>query len=182
MKTGIEKKVLIDAHELVMMKAAEAQMKLNMQNMADQLDNAQEELKVTKGELSVVTKDLRDTRQLLHAAVGLQEKAEATAERCERVLTGFLSQWLSRENMERVRAMLRFYHPLERVKMIGALLTYLIFGKKVKLDREVERTHFVIICDKIDEDSILLPAHSLMVQLMQKYGLNKELRDIALND
>jgi hypothetical protein len=31
----------------------------------------------------------------------------------------------------------------------------------------------------VDEDSITLPAHSLMVMLMQKYGLNEELKEVA---
>ena len=28
-----------------------------------------------------------------------------------------------------------------------------------------------IICERIDEDAVTLPSHSLMTKLMQKYGL-----------
>lgn len=167
----IEAKVLRD------MKAGEEQMALTIQNLADQLDEAQDELKTTKESLRVVTKDLRDTRLLLHSAVELQEKAEDTATAYENVLKGFLMRWLTSENQERVKTMLRFYHPVQRVKMMNALLTYLLFGKKMHLEREVEKTHFRIVCEKIDEDAVTLPSHSLMVNLMQKYGLFEKIND-----
>lgn len=167
----IEAKVLRD------MKAGEEQMALTIQNLADQLDEAQDELETTKESLRVVTKDLRDTRLLLHSAVELQEKAEDTATACENVLKGFLMRWLTSENQERVKTMLRFYHPVQRVKMMNALLTYLLFGKKMHLEREVEKTHFRIVCEKIDEDAVTLPSHSLMVNLMQKYGLFEKIND-----
>ena len=167
----IEAKVLRD------MKAGEEQMALTIQSLADQLDEAQDELKTTKESLRVVTKDLRDTRLLLHSAVELQEKAEDTATACENVLKGFLMRWLTSENQERVKTMLRFYHPVQRVKMMNALLTYLLFGKKMHLEREVEKTHFRIVCEKIDEDAVTLPSHSLMVNLMQKYGLFEKIND-----
>lgn len=167
----IEAKVLRD------MKAGEEQMALTIQSLADQLDEAQDELKTTKESLRVVTKDLRDTRLLLHSAVELQEKAEDTATACENVLKGFLMRWLTSENQEHVKTMLRFYHPVQRVKMMNALLTYLLFGKKMHLEREVEKTHFRIVCEKIDEDAVTLPSHSLMVNLMQKYGLFEKIND-----
>ena len=166
----IEAKVLRD------MKAGEEQMTLTIQTLADQLEETQDELKTTKESLRVVTKDLRDTRLLLHSAVELQEKAEDTATACENVLKGFLMRWLTEENQERVKMMLRFYHPLQRVKLMNALLVYLMFGIKKHLDREVERTHFNIICEMIDEDAVTLPSHSMMVVLMQKYGLFEALR------
>ena len=101
----------------------------------------------------------------------LQVKAEDTAAACEDVMTGFLMRWLSVENQKSVKNILRFYHPLERVRMMSAVLIYLIFGKRQHLEREVEAWHFKLICEKLDEDAITLPAHSLMVRLMQKYGL-----------
>ena len=67
--------------------------------------------------------------------------------------------------------MLRFYDNLAQTRMMNALLCYLLFGKKPQFEREVEAWHFKVICEKIDEDAITLPAHSLMVRLMQKYGL-----------
>ena len=180
MKTKSEKKMVeIDARELAEMKAQEELMKQSMSTLADELDDAKDELETTKKELSVVTKDLRDTRQLLQSAVTLQQRSEETARLCSNVLRGFLNQWLSAENRALVKNILKFYHPLQRVNMMNALLTYLIFGKKQHLEREVEKTHFQIICDRIDQDCINLPTHSLMVKLMKKYGLNETLREIA---
>ena len=180
MKQKKEKQTVeIDVQVLKEMKAEELQMKINMQNLADQLDEAQDELNTTKESLRVVTQDLRDTRQLLHSAVLLQEDAEDTANGCEYVLRKFVARWLTKRNQECMKNMLRFYHPVQRVRMMDALLTYLLFGKKIRLEREVEKTHFRIICEKIDEDAVTLPSHSMMIELMRKYGLNEALKDIA---
>ena len=176
------KKVEIEVKQLEAMKAEAAQMKLNMSNLTDELVRTKDELDVTKKNLFAVSKDLRETKQLLHASVELQGKAEEAATRCEHSMTNFLSRWLSEENQSRVKAILRWYYPVERVKIIDAVLTYLLFGKKFRQETEVANTHFKIICDMIDEDSITLPAHSLMVQLMQKYGLNEELKEIAIGE
>lgn len=173
------KKVEIEVKQLEAMRAEEAQMKLNMSNLTDELVRTKDELSVTKKELFSVSRDLRETKQLLHASVELQGKAEEAATRCEHSMTNFLSRWLSEENQSRVKAILRWYYPVERVKIIDAVLTYLLFGKKFRQETEVANTHFKIICDMIDEDSITLPAHSLMVMLMQKYGLNEELKEVA---
>lgn len=178
MKQKKEKQTVeVDVQVLRGMKAEELQMKMNMQNLADQLDEAHDELKTTKETLRVVTKDLRDTRQLLHSAVLLQEEAEDTANVCEYVLRKFVARWLTKRNQECMKNMLRFYHPMQRVRMMDALLTYLLFGKKIHLEREVERTHFRIICEKIDEDAVTLPSHSLMIELMQKHGLFEKINE-----
>ena len=34
----------------------------------------------------------------------------------------------------------------------------------------MSEAHFRIICQRIDEDAITLPSHSLMVKLLKKYG------------
>ena len=172
-------KVEIEVKELEAMKAEAAQMKLNMSNLTDELVRTKDELDVTKKNLFAVSKDLRETKQLLHASVELQGKAEEVAARCERSMSNFMSRWLSEENQSRVKAILRWYYRVERVKIMDAVLTYLLFGKKFRQETEVANTHFKIICDMIDEDSITLPAHSLMVMLMQKYGLNEELKEVA---
>ncbi len=162
--------------ELNEMKANEQLMKQSVRNMTAQLEETAGMLKTTKQQLSAVSKELHETRLLLHTSMEMQAKAEETAERCVREMSKYLSWWLTDENKARVDTMLKYYHPLERVKIINALLTYLVFGKKTRLEREVEKTHFNIICEKIDEDSITLPTHSMMVKLMQKYGLFKALK------
>jgi hypothetical protein len=172
----------MDAYDLAEMKAQEEQMKLSLSEMADELESTKEELETAKGELKVVTKDLRDTRFLLRSSVELQQRAEESAKMCEDVLRGFLNQWLTVENRAMVKNILRFYRPFQRINMINAVLTYLIFGKKKHMEREVEKTHFEIICERIDDDSVTLPPHSLMIKLMKRYGLNEALKEIALDD
>jgi hypothetical protein len=163
--------VRIQAEVLKEMKAEEELMKLNMSNLTDQLEEAQAELKTTKEALKSVSKDLRDTKNLLHIAVEMRYKAEETTAQCEKAMKNFVNRWLTEENQARMTQMLKLYHPADRIKMMNALLTYLIFGAKKRMDREVEKTHFDIICEKIDEDSVTLPVHSMMVKLMKKYGL-----------
>lgn len=99
-----------------------------------------------------------------------QRQIEAT-ENCTQMMKDFLFCFLSNKNAARVKRMLRFYDNLAQTRMMNALLCYLLFGKKPQFEREVEAWHFKVICEKIDEDAITLPAHSLMVRLMQKYGL-----------
>lgn len=173
MKENEKTTVMIQANVLKEMKAEEELMKLNMSNLTDQLEEAQAELKTTKETLKTVSKELRDTKNLLHAAVELKCKAEETTAMCEKAMKGFVNRWLTQENQARMTKMLNYYRPADRIKMMNALLVYLMFGKKKRLDREVEKTHFNLICEKIDEDSVTLPVHSMMMKLMGKYGLYK---------
>ena len=83
--------------------------------------------------------------------------------------------WLTKENQAHATQMLKFYFPQDKIRMIDALLSYLIFGKRQRFDREVEKTHFKLICERIDEDAVTLSSHSLMTKLMQKYGLFESL-------
>ena len=145
-------KVEIEVREWEAMKAEAEQMKLNMRNLTDELVETKDELDVSKKQLNAISMNLRETKQLLHASVELQGKAEEAAKRCEQSMTNFLSRWLTVKSMSRIRAILRWYYPVERVKMIEAALTYQLFRKKLRMEREVEKTHFKLICEMIDED------------------------------
>ena len=150
------------------------------QNLADQLEELREtgdELHTTKKQLTVLSKNLFEVKNLLHASVQLQTKAERTADYCVDTLKMLLRGWLTKENMSFVNNVLGFYYQEQRAKLLKAILVYLIFGKRTHLDTEVEKTHFEIICERLDEDAISLPAHSLMVKLMKKYGLFEEVFD-----
>ena len=107
----------------------------------------------------------------LDDALDEQQRQVEAAENCTQMMKDFLFCFLSNKNAARVKRMLRFYDNLAQTRMMNALLCYLLFGKKPQFEREVEAWHFKVICEKIDEDAITLPAHSLMVRLMQKYGL-----------
>lgn len=107
----------------------------------------------------------------LDDALDEQQRQVEAAENCTQMMKDFLFCFLSNKNAARVKRMLRFYDNLSQTRMMNALLCYLLFGKKPQFEREVEAWHFRVICEKIDEDAITLPAHSLMVRLIQKYGL-----------
>lgn len=102
------------------------------------------------------------------AKIAMMKKAATDA-----VLTlrEYLFMWLTPQNQERVKRMLRYYKQSDQTRLMSALLTYLMFGEKKTLPREVERWHMKLICEYIDNDAISLPVHTKLVKLFQKYGL-----------
>lgn len=135
-------------------------------------------MRVLRNELHATKNELRQTQRTLYLTndklkdalekIGMMKRA---TEDTVSILRDYLFLWLSPMNQFRVKRMLRFYNKEQQVRMMKALLSFVIFGKKTVFNREVERWHFSIICDQIEEDAITLPAHTLMVKLMEKYGL-----------
>ena len=93
------------------------------------------------------------------------------ARSCVEILKDFLFKWLTKDNQAFVKRMFKFYDDYDQTRMIYALLKYLIFDQKTGFHKPVQGWHFRIICEKIDEDAVTLPAHSMMMRLMKKYGL-----------
>lgn len=153
------------------MKADCMAMKLRLKEMACDMDDKKSALAATEKHLKAMVTANRDLREQLQTALQGRQEAEQSAEACIATLSQFLMRWLSKANQAHAEQMLRFYFPQDKVQMMSALLTYLIFGRRTHFAREVEKTHFKLICDRIDEDAVTLPAHSMMVTLMQKYGL-----------
>ena len=127
-------------------------------------------------------KELTDTRRRLVEMTDRLAVSEESLKMMKKatdmtvfMMKDHLFSWLSTQNQLRVNRMLRFYNKEQQVRMINGLLNYLIFGYRPRFKREVERWHFNIICDFIDQDMITLPAHSLMVKLFKKYGLMEQL-------
>ena len=172
----------VTVEEYVEVMAESEAMKEQMALQAEELADAKAELAETKAHLTEMVKTLSETRMMLHGSLECQILAEEAANDCLMEMKKFLMHWLTQQNQTRVSHMLKLYKPQQKVKMMAALLEYLIFGRKLKLEREVERTHFKIICERIDDDCITLPPHSLMVKLMKKYGLNEALQEIALGE
>ena len=156
--------------KLELTKAEAEVMRLNMQHQQAELDMKAQELEETKASLNEMTQHLRETRNLLQASLELQARYEDTAKRCTEALRGFLNRWLTPKNQACAWNMLCFHKPDKRAELIIAILNYLIFGKKTRLSQAVSEAHFRIICQRIDEDAITLPSHSLMVKLLKKYG------------
>ena len=137
------------------------------------------ELHATKNELRQTQRTLLLTDDKLKDAlekIGMMKRA---TDNTVTILRDFLFLWLTPMNQFRVKRMLRFYDKEQQVKMMSALLGYVIFGEKTEFMREVERWHFKIICGQIAEDAISLPTHTLMVKLFVKYGLFLQLEQRA---
>ena len=181
MKQNFEK-MDVTVEEYVTMVAEGEAMKEQMALQAEELAEAKDELASTKAQLTEMVKMVSEMRLKLHGSLERQIRDEETANDCVTEMKNFLMLWLTKQNQTSVSHMLKLYKPQQKVKMMTALLSYLIFGRKMKLDREIERTHFKIICERIDDDCITLPPHSLMVKLMKKYGLNVALQEMALED
>jgi len=164
-------KVNLSVEEYQGMLREEELMKETLRVQTEKLNEAKEDLKTVKKELLKVTRDLCETKDMLHSAIRLQTKAEDAADLCIETLKGNLNHWLSKKNRVYINKLMG-YHPKDRqVIFFQAIMDYLLFGVKPNLPTETLKVHFENVCKRIDEDAITLPAHSLMVKLVKKYGL-----------
>ena len=136
-------------------------------------------------EVDYLRNELKDARrQIVEMKYQLEDVQEEygrereVASNCAGILREFLFKWLSPDNQMFVKRVFKFYDDYDQTRVIYAVLKYLLFGEMSNFHKEVQRWHFNIICDKIDEDTIHLPSHSLMVKLMKKYGLFEELKNL----
>ena len=129
-------------------------------------------------EVDYLRKELKETRkqivEMKYHIEDLQEeygREREVARSCVEILKDFLFKWLTKDNQAFVKRVFKFYDDYDQTRMIYALLKYLIFDQKTGFHKPVQGWHFRIICEKIDEDAVTLPAHSMMMRLMKKYGL-----------
>ena len=141
--------------------------------LEEELINLKNELKLNRRRLVKAECDVKDSLKE-------QNKLKVVADNCAGVMKDFLFNWLKPESQNRVKRMLRYYDEYEQARLMYALLSYLIFGKKTKFIREVQSWHFDLICEKIEEDAIHLPSHTLMVKLMKRYGLFEEINVLRI--
>ena len=129
-------------------------------------------------EVDYLRKELKESRkqivEMKYHIEDLQEeygREREVARSCVEILKDFLFKWLTPDNQAFVKRVFKFYDDYDQTRMIYALLKYLIFDEKTGFHKPVQGWHFRIICEKIDEDAVTLPAHSMMMRLMKKYGL-----------
>ena len=129
-------------------------------------------------EVDYLRKELKGARkqivEMKYSIKDLQEeysREREVASNCAGILRDFLFKWLTKDNQAFVKRVFKFYDYYDQTRMIYAILKYLIFDEKTGFHKPVQGWHFRIICDKIDEDAVTLPVHSMMVKLMKKYGL-----------
>ena len=129
-------------------------------------------------EVDYLRKELKEARkkivEMKYHIEDLQEeygREREVASNCAGILKEFLFKWLTKDNQAFVKRVFKFYDYYDQTRMIYALLSYLIFDKKTSFHKPVQGWHFRIICDKIDEDAVTLPVHSMRMKLMKKYGL-----------
>ena len=129
-------------------------------------------------EVDYLRKELKEARkqivEMKYHIEDLQEeygREREVASNCAGILRDFLFKWLTKDNQAFVKRVFRFYDDYDQTRMIYAILKYLIFDEKTGFHKPVQGWHFRIICEKIDEDAVTLPVHSMMVKLMKKYGL-----------
>ena len=129
-------------------------------------------------EVDYLRKELKGARkQIVEMKYNIEDLQEEygrereVASNCAGILRDFLFKWLTKDNQAFVKRVFKFYDYYDQTRMIYAILKYLIFDDTTYFHKAVQAWHFKMICEKIDEDAVTLPVHSMMVKLMKKYGL-----------
>ena len=135
-------------------------------------------------EVDYLRKELKGARkQIVEMKYNIEDLQEEygrereVARNCAGILKDFLFKWLTKDNQAFVKRVFRFYDDYDQTRMIYARLKYLIFDEKTGFHKPVQGWHFRIICNKIDEDAVTLPVHSMMMGLMKKYGLFEKISE-----
>ena len=140
-----------------------------------EVDYLRNELKEARRQIVEMKYHLEDLQQEY-------DRERVVAGNCAGILREFLFKWLTTDNQEYMKRVFRFYDDYDQTRVIYAVLKYLLFGEKTSFHREVHRWHFKLICDKIDEDAITLPSHTLMVKILNKYGLLKAIENYGISE
>ena len=167
----------IEVEKLACMKAEREAMRLTIRNQEYEIREKCKELDETKDTLREMVKRLGETRDLLHSSLQLQAYHKDVADGCVDLIREFLFKWLTKGNQVKLKKMLEFHKVEGQMRLMLGVLNYILFDKEFRSHDEVEKTHFDVICKKIDEDVITLPAHSMMVKLVVKYGLFEKIKD-----
>ena len=167
----------IEVEKLACMKAEREAMRLTIRNQEYEIQEKCKELDETKDTLREMVKRLGETRDLLHSSLQLQAYHKDVADGCVDLIREFLFKWLTKGNQVKLKKMLEFHKVEGQMRLMLGVLNYILFDKEFRSHDEVEKTHFDVICKKIDEDVITLPAHSMMVKLVVKYGLFEKIKD-----
>ena len=146
-------------------------MQNNMDELLTSLEDTRNDLRKTQVMLIEARMQRLEAEHRLTDALAKIAMMKKAATDAVLTLRDYLFMWLTPENQERVKRMLRFYKQSDQTRLMNAMLTYLMFGEKKTLPREVERWHMKLICEYIDNDAISLPVHTKMMKLFKKYGL-----------
>jgi hypothetical protein len=155
-------------------------MKLTIRNLEWELQSKCQNLDTTEEMLNTMVVRLSETRDLLHASLKKQSSYKNIADGCVASLRDYLWNWLTKNNREVVKRALKYYEPEGQMRLMIAVFNYLIFDKKFKALDAMEQRHFDVIVERIDQDAITIPVHSMIMGLLKKYGPVKELRQILL--
>ena len=155
-------------------------MKLTIRNLEWELQSKCQNLDTTEEMLNTMVVRLSETRDLLHASLKKQSSYKNIADGCVASLRDYLWNWLTKNNREVVKRVLKYYEPEGQMRLMIAVFNYLIFDKKFKALDAMEQRHFDVIVERIDQDAITIPVHSMIMGLLKKYGPVKELRQILL--
>ena len=153
-------------------------MKLTIRNLEWELQSKCQELDTTEEMLNTMVVRLSETRDLLHASLKKQSSYKNIAEGCVASLRDYLWNWLTKNNREVVKRALKYYEPEAQMRLMVAVFNHLVFGKKFKAVDAMEQRHFDVIVERIDQDAITIPVHSMMMGLLKKYGPVKALEEI----
>lgn len=154
----------------------------NLEEVLDHLEETRNELRGTRVELIEARMQRLEAEQRLTDALAQVALLKKNATDAVVGMREYLFMWLTPENQERVKRMMKYYQYADQVRLMSAMLAYLMFGESRKLPREVERWHMKLISEYIDDDMISLPVHTKLVTLFKKYGLFEKIDAETLAD
>ena len=103
-------------------------------------------------------------------AIDLQQKKNVV-KACEQLMQRLLANWLTKEELSKVRLYVKYYHPEGRIEMYYAMLQYLMTGKKAYFKNGAAQWHFGLFCEMVDKVGYSYKAHQHLMKLWNKIGL-----------
>ncbi len=154
----------------------------HLEEVIAHLEETREDLRKTRVELIEARMQRLEDEHRLTDALAQIAMLKKSATDAVLAMREYLFMWLTPENQERVKRMMKYYQYADQVRLMSAMLAYLMFGESRKLPREVERWHMKLISEYIDDDMISLPVHTKLVTLFKKYGLFEKIDAETLAD
>lgn len=159
------------------MKSPVAEDELQNEQLEELLDRYRSRLHETQEVLKKTRRELTKTNRKLEMMDVKYQESLQVADKGIWVLEKQLFRWLTKRSQHKTDGMLKYYHQVDRIDLLNAMMTYVVTGKKKRLVKPIAEWHLKLFCEMVDEDRCTVPSHSLLKRLWEKIGLLKRIED-----